>query len=211
VRQRNRTDPESAKLATGKGVLQGYTGVAAVDGTHQIIVEAQAHGTGAEQEVLLPVVDALAACARPRRSLTADAGYHSEANLRALATQASTRSSPTPRCASATHASDVGTRTGTRPTRCRADGRRAEPRVFQPPTSRMTPRRARVSAPLARRLHAVARTWSRAASSPTTFRGAKAHLWPVSTPRAVPAHARPSATRQVRLLPRPRRLVDRES
>ena len=56
----NRTDNGSAKLATDKGVSQGYTGVAAVDGKHQIIVEAQAHGTGSEQELLLPVVEALA-------------------------------------------------------------------------------------------------------------------------------------------------------
>ncbi|MGH9578831.1 MAG: transposase, partial [Terriglobales bacterium] len=38
VRQSNRTDNESAKMATGKGVIQGYTGVAAVDGQAQIIV-----------------------------------------------------------------------------------------------------------------------------------------------------------------------------
>ena len=32
-----------------EGVIQGYTGVAAVDEKHQIIVEAQAHGVGQEQ------------------------------------------------------------------------------------------------------------------------------------------------------------------
>jgi transposase len=87
VRQSNRTDNESAKMATGKGVIQGYTGAAAVDARHQIVVEAQAHGTGSEQEVLLPVVDAM----REQELLavasviTADAGYHSEENLQALA------------------------------------------------------------------------------------------------------------------------------
>ena len=88
MRQSNRTDNESAKMATGKGVLQGYTGVAAVDGQAQIIVEAQAHGTGSEQDVLLPVVRALQATPQlltARTLLTADAGYHSEANLKALA------------------------------------------------------------------------------------------------------------------------------
>ncbi|HEY0778165.1 MAG TPA: IS1182 family transposase [Gemmatirosa sp.] len=85
VRQSNRTDPDSAKLATGKGVIQGYTGVAAVDAAHQIIVDAQAHGTGAEQELLLPVVAALQPMLAPTTVLTADAGYHSEANLRHLA------------------------------------------------------------------------------------------------------------------------------
>ena len=59
VRKSNRTDNESAKMATSKGVIQGYTGVAAVDARHQIIVEAQAHGTGSEQELLIPVVKAM--------------------------------------------------------------------------------------------------------------------------------------------------------
>ena len=86
VRQSNRTDNESAKMGTGKGVLQGYTGAAAVDAQHQIIVEAQAHGTGSEQEVLLPVVDALRerALLGPTSVITADAGYHSEVNLAGL-------------------------------------------------------------------------------------------------------------------------------
>ena len=57
IRKSNRTDPDSAKMATAKGVIQGYTGVA-VDSTHQIIVEAQAHGTGSEQELLLPMISA---------------------------------------------------------------------------------------------------------------------------------------------------------
>lgn len=86
IRKSNRTDNESAKLATGKGVIQGYTGVAVVDGTHQVVVEAQAHGTGSEQELLLPVVTATAPRRAPQTVITADAGYHSEANLRALAT-----------------------------------------------------------------------------------------------------------------------------
>ena len=54
VRKSNRTDNESAKMATSKGVIQGYTGVATVDAAHQIIVDAQAHGVGAEQELNLP-------------------------------------------------------------------------------------------------------------------------------------------------------------
>lgn len=85
IRKSNRTDNESAKMATGKGVIQGYTGVAAVDAKAQIIVEAQAHGTGSEQECLVPVVDALTALRHAETLITADAGYHSEANLEALA------------------------------------------------------------------------------------------------------------------------------
>lgn len=85
VRKSNRTDNESAKMATSKGVMQGYTAVAAVDQAHQIIVDAQAHGTGAEQELLLPVVAATAPLRTTATLITADAGYHSEANLQALA------------------------------------------------------------------------------------------------------------------------------
>lgn len=72
-------------MATSKGVLQGYTGVAAVDSAHQIIVETQAHGTGAEQELLVPVVTATHALRTTDTLVTADAGYHSETNLEALA------------------------------------------------------------------------------------------------------------------------------
>ena len=85
VRKSNRTDNESAKMATSKGVIQGYTGVAAVDAKHQVIVQAQAHGTGSEQELLLPTVAALTDVLAPDTLITADAGYHSEANLAALA------------------------------------------------------------------------------------------------------------------------------
>jgi transposase len=87
VRKSNRTDNESAKMATSKGVIQGYTGVAAVDAAHQIIVEAQAHGTGSEHELLLPVVTAIAPLLARTSLITADAGYHSEANLAHLAGQ----------------------------------------------------------------------------------------------------------------------------
>jgi len=85
IRKSNRTDNDSAKMATSKGVIQGYTAVATVDATHQIIVDAQAHGVGAEQELLLPVVAATAALRTRDTLITADAGYHSEANLKALA------------------------------------------------------------------------------------------------------------------------------
>ena len=84
-RKSNRTDNDSAKMATSKGVIQGYTGVAAVDAKHQIIVEAQAHGTGSEQELLIPVVEAMQDMLTESTLITADAGYHSEANLKQLA------------------------------------------------------------------------------------------------------------------------------
>ena len=84
VRLSNRTDNESAKMPTDKGVVQGYTGVAAVDQKHQIIVEAQAHGTGSEQELLLPVTEAIQPLTQAHSVVCADSGYHSEDNLKAL-------------------------------------------------------------------------------------------------------------------------------
>ena len=88
IRKSNRTDNESAKMATNKGVIQGYTGVAAVDSRHQVIVEAQAHGTGSEHELLLPVIEATAGNRTSQTLITADAGYHSKANLNKLAEEA---------------------------------------------------------------------------------------------------------------------------
>ena len=84
VRLSNRTDNESAKMPTAKGVVQGYTGVAAVDEKHQIIVAAQAHGSGSEQELLLPMVEALAPMSTGKSVLCADSGYYSKANLNDL-------------------------------------------------------------------------------------------------------------------------------
>jgi hypothetical protein len=78
------TDNDSAKMATGKGVIQGYTAVAAVDAKAQVIVAAQAHGSGSEQSTLLPMVSRTAQVRDDRTMITADAGYHSEANLREL-------------------------------------------------------------------------------------------------------------------------------
>ncbi len=80
----NRTDIDSAKMATDKGVIQGYTAVAAVDAKHQIIVAAAAHGTGSEQALLIPIVEAAAPYRHRQTLITADAGYYSKNNLVAL-------------------------------------------------------------------------------------------------------------------------------
>jgi len=84
IRKSNLTDNDSAKMATSKGVLQGYTAVAAVDAKAQIIVAALAHGSGSEQSVLLPMVQSTAALRTEQTLVTADAGYHSEQNLQQL-------------------------------------------------------------------------------------------------------------------------------
>ena len=91
--KRNLTDAESATLKSGRGVLQGYIGVAAVDDTHQVIVEAQAHGTPQEHDLLKPVIDGVREHftaigedgAADDAAWLADAGYNSERGLKALA------------------------------------------------------------------------------------------------------------------------------
>ena len=84
VRLSNRTDNESAKMPTAKGVVQGYPGVAAVDEKHQVIVEAQAHGSGSEQELLAPMTEALEGVRAANTVVCADSGYHSKDNLEDL-------------------------------------------------------------------------------------------------------------------------------
>ena len=65
----------------------GDTGAAAVDASHQIIVAAEAHGSGSEQSLLLPMIEQARPFAGEETVITADAGYHSEANLKRLGEQ----------------------------------------------------------------------------------------------------------------------------
>lgn len=91
--KQNLTDPDSATLKGSHGVVQGYIGVAAVDAEHQVIVEAQAHGVPQEHDLLKPVIDGArghfaaigAADGIDEAAFLADAGYHSERGLAALA------------------------------------------------------------------------------------------------------------------------------
>ena len=80
----NVTDPESAKMATSKGVMQGYAAQAAVDSSHQIIIAADVIGSGSEQAMLLPMIEQACAYRTPDTLVTADAGYHSDANIEQL-------------------------------------------------------------------------------------------------------------------------------
>jgi len=90
VKTQNVTDPDSAKMKTSHGVIQGYTGVAAVDEHDQVIVYAEAFGEGQEQSTLAPMVDGLSRHLDAMnetltgKRITADAGYHSEANVELL-------------------------------------------------------------------------------------------------------------------------------
>ncbi len=83
----NITDPDSAKMATSKGVIQGYSAQAAVDSQHQIIVAADVIGSGSEQSMLMPMIEQSQPYRAPHTLITADAGYHSEDNIAALKEQ----------------------------------------------------------------------------------------------------------------------------
>ena len=92
--QSNITDNESAKMKTSKGVVQGYNGLALTDSKNQIVVHAEAFGSGQEGELLKPMVEGtketVAAIGEPHdylkdKKLLADTNYYSEDNLKYLA------------------------------------------------------------------------------------------------------------------------------
>ena len=93
-RKSNITDNDSAKMKTSHGVVQGYDGVAAVDSKHQVIVHAQAYGQPQEHDLLKPMLEgtrdnfkAIGSSddVTKKAKITADAGFHTEANMRMLA------------------------------------------------------------------------------------------------------------------------------
>jgi len=60
-------------MTSSHGVVQGYNGLAVVDGQAQIVVHAEAHGSGYEAHLLAPLIEAT--CLRhpdrtPQRQLT---------------------------------------------------------------------------------------------------------------------------------------------
>ena len=83
--QRNFTDPDSRILKTKDGFIQGYNAQAAVDTGHQIIVAHGLTNSTSDQGQLEPMVAAIEAATGARaQELSADAGYCSEDNLKAL-------------------------------------------------------------------------------------------------------------------------------
>ena len=92
----NITDNESAKMKISNGVIQGYDGVAAVDSKHQIIVHAEAFGKAQEHGLLEPMIEGTRENFEAigsdkdvfdKAKLTADAGFHTEANMKMLAVE----------------------------------------------------------------------------------------------------------------------------
>ena len=89
----NITDPDSAKMTTSKGTMQGYNGIAINDNKRQVILQAQTWGSVGEQQTLRPAIEQLQtqlkALGTPdtltRARFTADSGFHSESNLEYIA------------------------------------------------------------------------------------------------------------------------------
>ena len=86
----NLTDPDSAKMKTSNGTIQGYNSQAAVDDKHQIIVAAQVTNNSADYTHLRPMVQEYKAnlskigyATKEIKDikLTADCGYYSFPNL----------------------------------------------------------------------------------------------------------------------------------
>jgi transposase len=89
----NITDNESAYMKTSKGVIQGYDAVVAVDDQEQIIVHAEAFGTGQEHDLLEPTINSVKenlnsighkGDIRKKAKWTADAGFHCKDNMKML-------------------------------------------------------------------------------------------------------------------------------
>lgn len=82
----NVTDPGSAKMASSRGTIQGYNGLAVVDDHSLIVVHAEAHGSRYEGHLLAPLLEATRATfdalepgndVLKKAKVTADAGFHS--------------------------------------------------------------------------------------------------------------------------------------
>jgi len=89
----NITDNESAKMKTSHGVIQGYDGVAVIDGKHQVVVHAEAFGAAQEHDLLIPMIEGTRENFEAignredifeKAKLTADSGFHTEKNVQML-------------------------------------------------------------------------------------------------------------------------------
>jgi transposase len=83
--QRNFTDPDSRIMKTSPGFMQGYNAQAAVDSHRQVIVAQRLVNTGSDAHQLIPLLEQMhRTLKRQAKEVSADAGYCSELNLKAL-------------------------------------------------------------------------------------------------------------------------------
>jgi transposase len=84
--QRNFTDSESRIMKSGKGFIQGYNAQAAVDADSQVIVAQLVVNTGSDAHQMIPLLEQIRRhLKRQAKEVSADSGYCSELNLKALA------------------------------------------------------------------------------------------------------------------------------
>ena len=120
--QRNFTDPESRIMKDGatNAFVQGYNAQAAVDAARQIIVACTLSASPTDAEQFVPLLAAvLENTGRAPAVVTADAGYFSEANLRAAEAAAIDAYIPPDR-------EHHGHRLGEGPAHCARRGERSE-------------------------------------------------------------------------------------
>ncbi|MGI9571416.1 MAG: transposase, partial [Desulfobulbia bacterium] len=88
--QSNVTDNDSAKMKTSHGTIQGYNGQALVDEKHQVVIHAEAFGSGQDAQHLAPMVDGAKDNLEnigesedyfEDKVFTADSNYHNQSTL----------------------------------------------------------------------------------------------------------------------------------
>jgi len=83
--QRNLTDSESRLMKSGDQFIQGYNAQAAVDAHRQVIVAQTLSNTGSDMHQLVPLLKQIRTnLKRQAKEVSADSGYCSELNLKAL-------------------------------------------------------------------------------------------------------------------------------
>ena len=86
------TNGDSAKMASSRGVIQGYNGLAMVDSKHQVIVGAEAFGKAHEAAALEPMLEQVRETFKRLKEediyrkvkVCADSGFHTEESMKML-------------------------------------------------------------------------------------------------------------------------------
>ena len=83
--QRNLTDSDSRLMKSGDNFIQGYNAQAAVDSHSQLIVAQSLNNNGSDMHQMIPLLKQIRAnLGRQAKEVSADSGYCSELNLKAL-------------------------------------------------------------------------------------------------------------------------------
>lgn len=81
----NRTDTDAVFMKTGGGIITAYNAQTAVDAEHQVIIAADVSNDAADAQQLLPMIEqAQDNVSQPITQCSADAGYSSGENLKAV-------------------------------------------------------------------------------------------------------------------------------